>query len=178
MSQPIYLDYAAATPLDKRVFAAMQPFLGEQFYNPSSSYLAAKAVRQALEDARTRVAHWLGAKHSEVIFTAGATESINLAIHGVMRAWPDGHVLVSSIEHEAVIAAAKQYQHALLPVTKDGTVDVAELKKAIDDDTVLVSVGLANNEIGTIQPIKEVANLRTTHDPCIYTPMPAKPAAT
>lgn len=157
MTSPIYLDYAAATPLDSRVFDAMQPFWADNFYNPSSSYLAAKAVRQNLDDARGRVAHWLGAKPREVIFTAGATESINLAIHGVMRAFPGGHVVTSSIEHDAVLAAAKAHSHTLAPVLPDGTIDVVALKKAITDQTVLVSVAIANNEIGTIQPLREIA---------------------
>jgi cysteine desulfurase len=158
MTKPIYLDYAAATPMDPRVEAAMRPFFAEQFYNPSSSYLAAKAVRRQLEDARGRVAHWLGAKPSEVVFTAGATESINLAIHGVLRANP-GKVLVSAIEHEAVLAAAKAHDCHLLPVKPDGGLDLEAFKKALTDDVVLVSVGLANNELGTIQPMKEVASL-------------------
>lgn len=159
MSKPIYLDYAAATPLDERVEAAMRPFFRDQFYNPSSSYLAAKAVKTALEDARSRVAHWLGAKHSEIVFTAGATESINLAIHGVMEQYPDGSALVCGIEHEAVLAAVRPYNHKLIAVAKDGTVDLNSLQQLIDDKTVLISVGLVNNEIGTIQPIKEIADL-------------------
>lgn len=157
MKTAIYLDYAAATPVDKRVLAAMQPFFSDQFYNPSSSYQAAKKVREALGDARVRVAHWLGAKTAEVIFTAGATESINLAINGVMQKHPEAEVLVSAIEHEAVLAAAKRHNHQVLPVKSDGTVDVAELKKAITDKTVLISIGYANNEVGTIQPLSEIA---------------------
>lgn len=157
--KPLYFDYAAATPLDKRVLAAMQPFFSDQFYNPSSSYLAAKSVKRALEDARTRVAHWLGARPSELVFTAGATESINLAIHGVMRRFPDGNVVASAIEHEAVLAAATAYNHQLAPVLPDGTLDLAQLKALIDDDTVLVSIGLANNELGTIQPLSQIAEL-------------------
>ncbi len=155
----IYLDYAAATPLDKRVLAAMQPFFADQFYNPSSPYQLAKQVRGAVDDARVRVAHWLGAKTAEVIFTAGATESINLAVTGVMRKHPNANVLVSAIEHEAVLAAAKQFANKLIPVKSDGSTDLEELKKLIDDKTVLVSVGYANNEIGTIQPISEIAEL-------------------
>lgn len=157
MSSPIYLDYAAATPLDSRVLEVMQPFWADNFYNPSSSYLAAKSVRQSLDNARAAVAHWLGAKPREVIFTAGATESINLAIHGVMRAFPQGHIVTSSIEHDAVLAAAGIYDHTVAPVLKDGTVNVDALKKAITDTTVLVSVAIANNEIGTIQPLREIA---------------------
>jgi cysteine desulfurase len=157
MTSAIYLDYAAATPVDSRVIDAMQPFWADAFYNPSSSYLAAKAVRERLDDARAQVAHWLGAKPREVIFTAGATESINLAIHGVMRAYPNGHIVTSSIEHDAVLAAAKAYSYTLAPVLPDGTVDIVALKKIITDQTVLVSVAIANNEIGTIQPLREVA---------------------
>jgi cysteine desulfurase len=157
MTSEIYLDYAAATPLDSRVLEAMRPFWSEQFYNPSSSYLAAKAVRQSLEDARAGVAHWLGAKPREVIFTAGATESINLSIHGVMQAFPDSHLVVGATEHEAVLAAAKPYSHSLAQVMGDGTVDIGAFKKLITDQTVLVSIALANNEIGTIQPLREVA---------------------
>lgn len=155
----IYLDHAAATPLDKQVLAAMQPFFNDQFYNPSSPYRAAKVVRDAVNDARARVAHWLGAKTSEVIFTAGATESVNLAIVGVMRRHQGANVLVGSIEHEAVLSAAKQFPHKLLPVKPDGVVDLEELKKSIDDQTVLISIGYANNEIGTIQPLSEVAEM-------------------
>lgn len=157
MKTAIYLDYAAATPLDGRVLQAMQPFFSEQFYNPSSSYQAAKAVRDSVADARAGVAHWLGAKPAEVIFTAGATESINLAIYDVMANYPDAEVLVSTIEHEAVLASAKRHNYKLLPVKPDGTVDVNELKKAVSSNTVLISIGYANNEVGTIQPLGEIA---------------------
>lgn len=159
MAKPIYLDYAAATPLDARVLKAMRPFFDEQFYNPSSPYQAGKKVRAAIDDARTRVAHWLGAKTTEVIFTAGATESINLALNGILGKHPSANVLVSAIEHEAVLAAAKQYPHKLLAVKPDGTVDIEEIKKSVDDQTVLISIGYANNEVGTIQPLAEVAAL-------------------
>lgn len=154
--QPIYLDYAAATPVDERVIAAMQPFWREQFYNPSSSTLAAKGVKQAVEESRGRVAHWLGAKPAEVIFTAGATESINLAINGIMRNYPQGEVLALATEHDAVRATASQYTHRFIPVKPDGLCDADVLKKTIGDTTVLVSVGYANNEIGTIQSLKDI----------------------
>lgn len=157
MRQPIYLDFAAATPLDERVLAAMQPFFAGQFYNPSSSYRAAKQVKQALGEARSRVAHWIGARPAEIVFTAGATESVNLAIQGVMRAYPEGEVLVSAIEHEAVLAAARQCNHKVIPVKPDGAVDIEALNALIADSTVLISIGYANNEIGTIQPLKDIA---------------------
>lgn len=155
----IYADYAAATPVDSRVFAAMQPYFSQQFYNPSATYLAAKQVRQSLESARAGVAVALGARVSEIIFTAGGTEANNLAIHGVMRAFPGKKVVVSAVEHESVLAAARIYDCTEVPVMSDGLLDIAGLERAIGDDTVLVSIMYANNEVGTIQPIREVAAL-------------------
>lgn len=159
MLKPIYLDYAAATPLDKQVAKAMQPFFAEQFFNPSSTYQAAKVVKNAVADARARVAHWLGAKSAEIIFTAGATESINLAIHGVMRRYPTSNIIVSPIEHDAVLEAAGQYSHKKIKVGTDGTINLDSLKQTIDEKTVLVSIGYANNEIGTIQQLSEISNI-------------------
>jgi cysteine desulfurase len=153
----IYLDYAAATPVDERVVAAMQPYWTDLFYNPSSSTLAAKRVRAAVDDARARVAHWIGAKPAEVIFTAGATESITLAINGVLRNNSGGEVLFLATEHDAVRATAAQYPHKIVPVRKDGMIDMDAFKKLISDETVLVSVGYANNEIGTIQNLRDIA---------------------
>ena len=149
----IYLDYAAATPLDNRVLKAMQPYFGQKFYNPSATYLAGRAVRQDLEQARSSIAQNLGAKPAEIIFTAGATEANNLAISGVMRRFPQAEVLVSAIEHESVLAPAAQFNRHLIPVTKQGIVDIAELEKMVNDKTVLVSVMLVNNELGSLQPV-------------------------
>lgn len=157
--KPIYLDYAAATPIDTRVLEAMQPYFTQQFYNPSSPYLAARQVKTTLEDARHRVAQVLGAKTTEIIFTAGATESINLAIHGLLGKFPDAEVLTLAIEHDAVLASARLHSHKIVPVLPTGAVDLNELEKAITDKTLLVSIGYANNEIGTIQPIKDTAYL-------------------
>jgi len=158
-SKPIYLDYAAATPVDPAVLAAMQPYFSDRFYNPSAGYLSAKAVAADLLGARQSVAHWLGAKPSEVIFTAGGTEANNLAIYGVMSQFPAGNVVFSSVEHESVRETAGQYDHTEAPVTSAGLVDVATLQTAITDSTVLVSIMYANNEIGTVQPLKEIATL-------------------
>lgn len=155
----IYLDHAAATPLDPAVFAAMQPYLAEQFYNPSATYLPAKAVRAALEDARGRVAHWLGARPTEVIFTAGGTEANNLAIQGVLRKFPNCSVLISGIEHDSILKTAKKFNCSVAFVTEKGRVDVENLHAQITDDTVLVSVMYANNEVGTIQPIRDIADI-------------------
>jgi len=154
----IYLDYAAATPLDPAVEAAMKPYWRQKFYNPSATYLAGRGVAADIAHARASVAQQLGAKPSEIIFTAGGTESDNLAINGVMQRFPKAKLLVSAIEHEAVIQAAESYTHELIPVTEKGFVDVERLSQLIDETTVLVSVMYANNEIGTIQPLRQVAD--------------------
>lgn len=119
----IYLDYAAATPMSKSVEAAMRPYFSKQFYNPSETYLAARGVRQAIDNSRHTVAQILGARPAEVVFTAGATEANNLATRGVMDQFPGGEVLVSAIEHESVLEPAKLYKHKLIPVDKQGRVE-------------------------------------------------------
>lgn len=160
MTKPkIYLDYAAATPLDPSVLAAMQPYLTDQFYNPSASYSDAIAVHQALEAARAQVAHWLGARSSEVIFTAGGTEANNLAIHGVMRQFPAGNVVVSGIEHESVLAPAGRYDCRQVAVDQAGRLNLEDLRQKIDDKTVLVSIMYANNEVGTVQAIRDISKV-------------------
>lgn len=148
----IYLDHAAATPLDKRVFAAMEPYFTQEFYNPSSPYAPALKVRRDYEAAKGRLAHTFGAKGDELVMTAGATESINLAFAAV-----SGHVVTSTIEHHAVLAAAKMREHTLVGVDERGVVDATAVARAIRPDTQLVSVALANNELGTIQPLREIA---------------------
>jgi cysteine desulfurase len=155
----IYLDHAAATPMDDAVFTAMQPFFTTAFYNPSANYLAAQEVHRDLDAVRASVAACLGARANEIIFTAGGTESDNLAIAGVMRQFPGAKVVVSSIEHDAVLEPARQFDCTVTPVTLQGLVDLAALEANIDDQTVLISVMYANNEVGTIQPIRQVALL-------------------
>jgi cysteine desulfurase len=159
MSDVIYLDHAAATPLDARVLTAMQPYLSDKFYNPSATYAPARQVRQALETARGTVAHWLGSRPAEVVFTAGGTEANNLAIHGVMRRFPQANVIVSAIEHDSVLEPAHSYDCQEVAVHPDGRLNLTELGKRIDENTVLVSIGYANNEIGTIQTIRAIAQL-------------------
>ena len=156
MTKPIYLDYAAATPLDERVLKAMQPYFSDNFYNPSATYLAGRAVRTDLETARSQIARLLGTRPAEIIFTAGATEANNLAIAGPMRRFPDSELLVSAIEHESVLVPAKKFAAQIIPVTKQGYVDLAKLLLLINDKTVLVSVMLVNNELGTIQTLREI----------------------
>ena len=159
MKTMIYMDYAAATPMDVSVFDAMQPYFAEKFYNPSATYLAAQAVKKDLDAARARVAHWLGARPSEIIFTAGATEANNLAVHGVMQQFPDANIVVSSIEHESILAPAHQYSCREVSVLPTGLIDADALQAAIDDKTALVSIMYANNEVGTIQPIAQIGQM-------------------
>lgn len=154
----IYLDHAAATPMRAEVFEAMQPYFIQFYYNPSATYLAANGVQKALDDARSSIAGVIGSKPSETIFTAGGTEANNLAIHGVMQKYPDARVLVSSIEHESVLRPANEHKCDVLPVNNQGEVEASTLEDYVGDDTVLVSVMYANNEIGTVQPIRSLAH--------------------
>ena len=156
MKDVIYLDYAAATPMDESVFSAMQPYFSEKFYNPSATYLAAQSVKKDLEAARARVAYWFGTRPSEVIFTAGSTEANNLVINGVLQQYPDGNIVVSAIEHESILAPAHQYDCREALVTPKGIIDLDALTKTIDDQTVLVSIMYANNEVGTVQPLNQI----------------------
>ena len=155
----VYLDYAAATPMDPLVRQAMEPYFADKFHNPSATYLAARQVRQDLEWARGQNAQCLGAKPAEIVFTAGATEANNLAIQGVMRQFPEKEILVSAIEHESVLEPAKLFKHRIIPVTQDGIVDLNKLQIMINPKTVMVSIGLVNNELGVVQPIREVAKI-------------------
>lgn len=155
----IYLDHAAATPLDPAVNIVMKPYLTERFYNPSAVYLAARDVAKDLTAARSQVAQTIGSRPVEVTFTAGGTEANNLAISGVLRKYTGSKVVVSAIEHDSVLRTAEQYDHAVAPVTERGVVGINHLRGLVDDATVLVSVMYANNEIGTIQPITDVARL-------------------
>ena len=157
MQQPIYLDYAAATPLEPRVFDAMKPYLYEQFYNPSSAYQPARDVRRDFEEARGRLAKVIGAKPDEIIMTAGATESVNIAFQGALSA--GGHVVTSAIEHQAVIASAKQYDHTFVQAAAKGVVLAEAIKAALTDKTRLVSIAIANSEIGTVQSLRDIAQV-------------------
>lgn len=152
---PIYLDHAAATPIDERVLEAMMPYLTGKFANPSAAYSAARKVREDIEDARSRIAALMGAKPGNIVFTAGATEANNLALRTVSE---DAHVIASSIEHESVRACVeKMDSHTLLPVDGQGVVNAGDLERAIRPETELVTIALANGEIGVIQPVRELA---------------------
>jgi len=150
--ETIYLDHAAATPLSERVFSAMTPYFSEKFYNPSSPYAPALAVRREYEAAKDTLAHTFGAKGDELVITAGATESVNLAFKSV-----GGHVVTANIEHHSVLRAAEQYDATIVSSDERGIVSAKSIEQALRSTTRLVSVALANNELGTIQPLRDIA---------------------
>lgn len=150
--EDIYLDYAAATPVDARVLDAMLPFFSDVFYNPSAPYALARRARAAFEDARAELAHCIGARPTSITLTAGATEANNLAFASV-----DGTVLTDAIEHESTLACAKAREHVLVGVTGEGFVTPPAIANALTPDVELVSVALANGEIGTVQNLREIA---------------------
>lgn len=153
-SEIIYLDHAAATPMDSRVLTAMQPYFTDNFYNPSSPYSPAVNVRRDYESAKQVLASQIGAKSGEIIMTAGATESINLAFGSV-----HGHVVIANIEHHSVLASATARDHTIISVDVRGFVSADAIKDAIQPTTQLVSVALANNELGTIQPLRDISQV-------------------
>lgn len=159
-----YLDHNATTPVDPRVFEAMKPFLTEHYGNPSSIYRAGQDVRKAVEDARDSLASLLGASPREVYFTSGGTESDNTAIKGIALNRGSGHIITSAIEHPAVFEVVKWLEKrgftaTYVGVDSDGIVDPEEVRKAIREDTVVISIMHANNEVGTLQPIEEIASI-------------------
>lgn len=170
----IYLDYAATTPVDPRVVKAMVPYLTDNFGNASSLHQAGIFAVKAVDQARVIVAKFLNCRADEVYFTSGATESDNLAIIGVVKgvlaqgfiekSGRKPHIIISAIEHDAILEPAKHLKKSgvevtFLPVAENGLVDPQELKKAIRDNTILVSIMSANNEIGAIQPIEEMGKI-------------------
>lgn len=166
MRQLIYLDHAATTPVHPRVLEAMLPYFSAAFGNPSSIYALAQESRQAVDESREQVARILGCRTNEVIFTSGGTESDNSAIKGAAfaaKGWGN-HIITSAVEHHAVLHSCEYlekfgFETTYLPVDHYGMVNVAELEEAITDRTILISIMLANNEVGTIQPIAEIAQV-------------------
>ena len=164
----IYLDYAAATPLIQEVKLEMGRFFSRDFYNPSAIYEEGVAVKGAIEEYRAQIAKSVGSGSKEVIFTSSGTESDNLAILGVAEASLEytnkPHIIVSAIEHAAVMQAAHEVvrrggELSILPVDEEGVVSVEALKKLLKKNTILVSVGLANSEIGTVQPLAKIGRI-------------------
>ena len=162
----IYMDHAGTTPLDPRVLEAMLPVLSEHFGNPSSVHTVGQEAKRVLDDAREKVARILGCRMSEVVFTSGGTEADNAAIKGVAAALQGtgNHIVTSAIEHHAVLHTCQYLENmgfevTYLPVDSYGLVDPDDVARAITDRTILVSIMYANNEIGTIEPISEIAAL-------------------
>jgi len=162
----IYLDHAATTPIHPEVKEAVLPFLGEYFGNPSSVHSFGREVKKAVEEAREKVASLIGAKPEEIIFTGSATEADNNVVFGVARANKNkgNHVITSSIEHHAVLDSCKElekegFEVTYLPVDEKGLVNPADVEKAITEKTILVTIMHGNNEVGTIQPIKEIGEI-------------------
>ena len=164
MNDPIYLDYNATTPIDPLVADAIAPYLYQHFGNPSSTHIYGRNAHQAVETAREQVALLIGAHADEIIFTGCATEANNLAIRGAARALRDKgrHLITSAVEHPSVEQPFNRlsvdgWEVTVIPVDSYGQVDPAQLSAALRDDTVLVSIMHANNEVGTIQPVDEIA---------------------
>lgn len=156
-SKLIYLDHAAATPVSPKALQAMLPYFSEQFYNPSAPYLPAKRVREAYEQAKQSLANVIGAKGVDLVVTSGATESINLAFTAAR-----GKVLTLSTEHAAVLEAARLHNYTLIDVDKTGLIDLDDFRNKLSDDVDFVSISLANNELGTIQPLAEISEILRT----------------
>ena len=166
-SRPVYLDYAATTPVDPEVAAAMLPWLGERFGNPSSAHFYGCEARKKVEESREEVAALIGAEPDEIVFAGSATEANNLAMLGCVRALgPDGRtrLAASAVEHPSVAGpfstlASEGWDVCLLPVDSSGRVDLRAAERLIGPETAFVSVMLANNETGTVQPVKDIPRL-------------------
>lgn len=166
MNRKIYIDYAATSYIRQEVLNEMMPYLTEHFGNPSSAHSMSREVKKAIYEAKIRTAKALGANRDEVFFTSGGSESDNWAIKGVAFRNKDkgNHIITSKIEHHAVLNTCKYLEEqgfkvTYLPVDKDGMVRIDELEKAINSKTILVSIMFANNEIGSIQPIKQIGDI-------------------
>ncbi|OOB79697.1 MAG: cysteine desulfurase NifS [Epulopiscium sp. Nuni2H_MBin001] len=167
----IYLDHAATTPIKKAVVDAMLPYLTENFGNPSSVYQMAQVNKKAVDEAREQVAAAIGAKAQEIFFTSGGTEADNWAIKGIVEARKSkgNHIITSKVEHHAVLHTCEYlekngYEVTYLDVDEYGSIRIDDLKKAIKDTTILITIMYANNEIGTIMPIKEIGEVAKAHN--------------
>ncbi|UCE35010.1 MAG: cysteine desulfurase NifS [Deltaproteobacteria bacterium] len=162
----IYLDYAATTPVDPEVVKTMSPFFTETFGNPSGTYSYGQEAKEVIEEARVKVSELIGAKADEIVFTSGGTESDNFALVGVAYANQarGNHIITTPVEHHAVTETCnyleeRGFRITYVPVDEHGLVDPSDVKKAIMDDTILISVMHANNEMGTIEPIVEIGKI-------------------
>ena len=173
---PIYLDYNATTPIDPQVAEAMLPYIHQHFGNPSSGHLYGQRAKAAVDQARLQVANLLGCQDAEIIFTSGGTEANNYAIKGVAGASRDqgNHNITSAVEHPAVIQVCRYLESTgcavtYLPVDQYGLVDPQQVQNAITPQTVLVSIMHANNEVGTIEPIREIGDIARHHGILVHT---------
>jgi len=160
----IYLDNAASTPVHEKVIEEMLPYFREQYGNPSSIHRHGRLANTAIQNARKRIAALINADSNEILITSGGTESNNTAIYGIASQIKGKHIITSSIEHDAILEPCKRlekegYKISFLPVDQYGLVNPDDLKKEISDDTCLITIMYANNEVGTIQPIKEIAQI-------------------
>lgn len=174
--KPIYLDYNASTPIAPEVVEAMRPYLMGQYGNPSSLHWAARDAHQAVETARSRVAELLGCRTEEVVFTSGGSEANNLALKGLFfrRGGRPSHLITSQIEHPATIEPCQFLQRlgaevSFVPVDNTGLIDPDDIRKAVRKDTFLISIMHANNEVGTVQPIAEIAKIAREHGIPLHT---------
>ncbi|MBM3258006.1 MAG: cysteine desulfurase, partial [Candidatus Nealsonbacteria bacterium] len=165
-SRKIYLDYASTTPVDPRVLRVVLPYFNKRFGNSVSLYSFGQEAKSALEESRETIASFINAKPNEIIFTGSATESNNLALKGIAFAnrKKGNHIIISSIEHPCIAESARWlesqgFKVSKLPVDKHGLIDPKDVKKTINKKTILVSVIHASNEVGTIQPIKEIGRI-------------------
>ncbi len=172
----VYLDYSATTPVKKEVLETMLPYFSEEFGNPSSLYEIGAEVKKALGKARKQVAELINADEKEIFFTSGGTESDNWAILGVAdtKKAKGKHIITTKVEHHAVLHTCEflekhGYEITYLDIDSDGFVRPEDLEKAIREDTILVSVMLVNNEIGTIQPVKELVKVTKAHGVLFHT---------
>lgn len=170
LDHTVYLDYAATTPMDPRVLEIMLPYFSNRYGNASSMYTSGRRAAHAIADAKNTVAQVLGCGPEEIIFTGSGTESDNFALLGALRAnrAHGKHIIISAIEHKAVLESAKQleregFEVSIAPVLRNGLVNLEALTQLLRDDTILVSVMYANNEIGTIEPIAEISALLKKH---------------
>ncbi len=172
--RPIYLDHNASTPLLREVIEAMTPYLRQGFGNPSSSHWYGQKSRAAVEKARDQVAALLNCHSEEIIFTSGGSESNNLAIRGIAEQYPGGHIITSAIEHPAVLAVCKYlenkgYDITYAPVDEFGIIDPEEIRSALRTNTMLITIMLANNEVGTLQPVADIAGMAQEHNIPLHT---------
>ena len=174
--KPIYMDHSATTPVAPEVLAAMLPYFSDKFGNASSLHGFGREAREALEESRQKLARLLNADPEEIVFTSGGTESDNIALRGIAYKNRNSgrHIITSQIEHPAILETCRSLEQegfsvTYLPVNREGLVDLSEVERTIRPDTILISIMHANNEIGTIQPLKEIGSLAAERDIYLHT---------